>query len=113
MSRHISDQTVIAVGYGLLPSGTATGQLYHVMTIAAEVDRESHMIMDASITLITDVSARWIRSCMAGNDLTSDEDTAEFIQRVENGFLGNSQRALIHAYRDMVQRYREHFGLVG
>ena len=46
-------ETLLAVGYGLLPSNTATGQIYHVLTIAAEVEAETNKVLDASVTLVT------------------------------------------------------------
>lgn len=51
-------ETLLAVGYGLLPSNTATGQIYHVLTIAAEVEAENSRVLDASVTLVTPVTAR-------------------------------------------------------
>ncbi len=105
---NLRQDTVLAVGYGLLPSNTATGQLYRVLTIAGEVDRETHRILAASITLVTETSSRWVTALMVGNDLTSDADTAAFADHVESRFLGNSRKAIIHAYRDMAQRYQEH-----
>lgn len=104
----LRENTVLAVGYGLLPSNTATGQLYRVLTIAAEIDRETHCILDASITLITDTSSRWVTGHMVGNDLLAESNSATFAEQVETRFLGNSRKAIIHAYRDMTQRYQEH-----
>ncbi len=104
----LRQDTVLAVGYGLLPSNTATGQLYRVLTIAGEIDRESHRILDASITLVTETGGRWVSGLMVGNDLLSEVDTAAFVEHVDSRFLGNSRKAIIHAYRDMAQRYVEH-----
>ncbi|MCZ7664383.1 MAG: DUF3870 domain-containing protein [Thermoleophilia bacterium] len=110
MSQKMPQDTILAVGYGLLPSNTASGQLYHVLTMAAEIDRETHHILDASITLITKTAGRWVSQSMVGYDLTSEDDTASFMQRVDRDFLGNSRKAIQHAYRDMVQRYLEYLG---
>lgn len=104
----LPENTALAVGYGLLPSNTATGQLYRILTIAAEIDRDTHRILDASITLVTETSSRWVTGHMVGNDLLSEVDSASFVQKVETRFLGNSRKAIIHAYRDMAQRYQEH-----
>lgn len=109
MSRNLPEDTILTVGYGLLPSNTATGQLYRVLTIAAEVDRETHRILDASINLVTETAERWVTRSMVGNDLTSEADATAFAQRVDTDFLGNSRKAIVHAYRDMAQRYIEHF----
>lgn len=108
MSQSTPQDTILAVGYGLLPSNTASGQLYHVLTMVAEVDRETHHILDASITLITQTAERWVSHSMVGHDLTSDADTAAFLRRVDRDFLGNSSKAIQHAYRDMVHRYHEY-----
>lgn len=107
MSRSLPQDTILTVGYGLLPSNTATGQLYRVLTIAAEVDRETHRVLDASITLVTETAERWVTRSMVGNDMTSEADAAAFAARVDTDFLGNSRKAIVHAYRDMAARYVE------
>jgi Domain of unknown function (DUF3870) len=104
----LRQNTVLAVGYGLLPSNTATSHLYRVLTMTAEVDRDTHQILDASITLVTETGSRWVTEQMVGNDLLSDGDSAAFEEQVDTFFLGNSRKAIIHAYRDMLQRYQEH-----
>jgi len=108
VAAEYDEHVVIAVGYGLLPSSTAASQLYHTLTIAAEVDSRRHVILDASIALLTDVSSRWLRERLLGLDLASDPEVERFARVVEKDFLGNSQRAILHAFRDLTQRYREH-----
>jgi hypothetical protein len=101
-------ETLLAVGYGLLPSNTATGQIYHVLTIAAEVEEETNTVLDASITLVTPVTARWVERLIVGRDLTSEADTERFVTALDRRFIGNSGRAIAHAYRDMAERYVSH-----
>lgn len=105
-------ETLLAVGYGLLPSNTATGQIYHVLTIAAEVEAETHRVLDASVTLVTPVTARWVERLIVGNDLTKEEDTEHFLAAIDQRFIGNSSRAIAHAYRDMAERYVNHLARV-
>ena len=111
MKEKYQPNTRVAVGYGLLPSNTATGQIYHILTIAAEVDNETHRVINACVTLVTPVSESWVTRNIVGNSLASEQDTEMFCRTVESGFVGNSRRAIVHAYRDMVQRYLEHVGL--
>jgi hypothetical protein len=105
--------TILAVGYALLSHKGGAGKLYDSLTIAAEIDPNTHRILDASITLLAEVGKRWIVGLMVGNDLTSEEDTQAFVDNIEQRLLGNTPRAVAHAYRDMVLRYLEHRGMVG
>ena len=111
-SEEVSSDTVIAVGYGLLPANTGAANLYQVLTIAAEVEVGTHFIIDASVTVVTAVSQRWVRQLLLDRDLTSEQDTEDFASSMEKRFLGSTRRAIVHAYRDMTQRYAEHLGLL-
>ena len=103
--------TILAVGYALLSHKGPAGKLYDTLAIAAEVDPETHLILDASATLLAEVGKRWVAELMIGNDLTSERDTQIFVENIEKRLLGNTPRAVIHAYRDMRVGYLERRGM--
>ena len=54
------------------------------------------------------MTARWVERLIIGNDLTSEADTELFLTAIDRRFIGNSGRAIAHAYRDMAERYVNH-----
>jgi hypothetical protein len=100
------------VGYALLSHRGPAGKLYDTLAMAAEVDPKTHRILDASVTMLAEVGKRWLAELMIGNDLTSERDTQMFVDSIEKRLLGNTPRAVIHAYRDMRAGYLERRGLV-
>jgi len=107
-----SSRNTVAVGYATLPAGTGAGEPQRLLRIVAEVDGRTHKIVDASFTMLTDTSQRWLRQLIVGSDLTSETDAQRFRAGMERWFLGNSRQTIINAYGDMAQRYAAHAGIL-
>lgn len=107
-----SSRTTVAVGYGALPANTGTGEPQRMLRIVAEVDGRTHKIVDASFTMVTETSQRWLRQLVVGSDLTSETDAQRFKAGLERWFLGNSRQTIINAYGDMAERYAAHAGII-
>lgn len=107
-----SSRTTVAVGYGMLPAGTGAGEPQRMLRIVAEVDGSTHKIADASFTMLTEISQRWLRQLVVGMDLTNEADAQRFKAGMQRWFLGNSRQTIINAYGDMAQRYAAHAGIL-
>lgn len=100
---------VLVIGHSLLPKGTATRTLQGVLSIVARVDRSTHRIVEASITLTTETSQRWVAEQLAGVDVLAEP--SPFVETVQERYWGPAQRAIIQCFRDLQKRYEE--GLQG
>jgi hypothetical protein len=107
-----SSRTTVAVGYGLLPAGTSAGEPERTLRIVAEVDGRTHKIVDASFTMLTETSQRWLKQFVVGLDLTSEADAQRFKAGMQRWFFGNSRQTIVDAYGDMAQRYAARAGIL-
>jgi hypothetical protein len=94
---------VIVAGYAQLPQSTGAGVLYRHLTIVAKVDRRTHAVVDVSTTLTTKLADDFVREQLIGRVVTEDGDA--FGRTVEANYLGNGQKAIIGAYKDLCRRY--------
>jgi hypothetical protein len=95
---------VTVPGYARLPEGAASQRLYELLTISTVIDIESHQVVKAGCTLVSDVGREWVRDQLVGVNLL--EEPSPFIEAVERDHWGPSAPAIIQAYRDLVKRYR-------
>jgi hypothetical protein len=96
---------VVVAGYAQLPQSTGAGVLYRHLTVVAKVDRGTHVVVDVSTTLTTKLADDFVREQLVGRVLTEDGDA--FGQAVEANYLGNGQKAIIGAYKDLCRRYAQ------
>jgi hypothetical protein len=99
------DHEVIVVGHSMMPKGTATRDVHETLSMVVLVDRRTHQVLRASVTLTTPVNRDWVESRLQGQSLM--EEPAGFIHIVESNYWGPAQRALVQCYRDLVRRYHE------
>jgi Domain of unknown function (DUF3870) len=96
---------VIVTGYAKMPEGTAARRLYEQLTLGALVDIETHTVVRATSTLVTDVGRDWVEDVLTGVELFSGYD--EFIARVQAEYWGQAQSAIVQCFRDLVRRYEQ------
>lgn len=96
---------VLVIGHSLLPKGTASRNLQEVLSIVAVVDRGTDTIVEASITLTTETSQRWVAKQLTGVDLRAEP--SPFVEAVHQRYWGPAQRAIIQCFRDLQKRYEE------
>ena len=99
------DEEMLVVGHAMMPKGTATRDVHGTLSLVAVVDRRTHEVVRASITLTTPVNREWVETLLVGERLVYDD--SRFVARIERDYLGPAQRAIIQCYRDLVRRYRE------
>ncbi len=95
----------VVCGYAKLPSGTAAGQVYQMLVLVARVDRRTHIVQAASITLITPVAREWVEDILVGSHLVDGQ--AAVLDEFETNYIGGAQKAIKQAYRDLCERYSE------
>lgn len=94
---------IVVAGYAQLPQSTGAGVLYRHLTIIAKVERGSHTVVDVSTTLATKVADDFVREQLTGRSLGQDDEA--FVDVVDANYVGNGQKAIVGAYRDLCRRY--------
>ena len=95
--------TVFVSAYSQAPKGTKMSEQGQIIGIMLEIDRKSHIIVDAECTFITSIAKSYFRKLIVGFNFRTDID--EIIASVEENFLIPSSHALVVALRTAYQRY--------
>jgi hypothetical protein len=69
------------------------------------VDMRSGRVLEASTTLLVPVADRFVCGLLEGRTLPAQ--SAGFVEDVTERYHGNAKRAVIAAYRDLVQKYQD------
>lgn len=102
--KAISGHQVIVTGYAKMPEGTAVRRLYEQLTLGALVDVDTHRVVQATSTLVTEVGREWLADRLTDTHLLTEQDA--FISVIETHYWGQAQSAIIQSFRDLVRRYR-------
>ncbi|MEX2290858.1 MAG: DUF3870 domain-containing protein [Mycobacteriales bacterium] len=96
---------VIVAGYAQLPQTTGAGVLHRHLTIIVKVERRTSLVVDVSTSLATRVADEFVRENLQGRTLGSAGDDEDFVRTIEENYIGNGQKAIVGAYRDLCRRY--------
>ena len=84
------DEEILVVGHAMMPKGTATRDVHGTLSLVAVVDRRTHEVLRASITLTTPVNRQWVETLLVGEGLLDDD--SRFVAGIERDYLGPAQR---------------------
>jgi len=96
-------------GHAALPQGMAAKGPYDHLAIVVEIDKKYGVIIDAKVTLITDVAINFIRNCLLGCSLAEGID--EIISEINDTYYGAAKNAIIAALKDLHREYTKQKGL--
>lgn len=91
-------------GYAKLPEGITASEMFRVVGIGLEVERETGVIVAADCTLATGVGRRFFEQIVKGRRLV--DDFPLLIDEVEERYHGNAQKALVTALRIARDKFR-------
>jgi hypothetical protein len=97
--------TICCVGYSRLPSEMTAAQVYGTLGVGLEVDPQSGEVVDAAITLVSEMAWRFFAATMIGQNL--EEGIEDAIADIEATYFGTGKKAIIHATREAYARYVE------
>lgn len=100
--------TICCVGYSRLPSEMTAAQVYGTLGVGLEVDPQNGEVVDAAITLVSEMAWRFFATTMIGQNLEDGIEGA--IDDIENTYFGTGKKAIIHATREAYARYLEYRG---
>jgi hypothetical protein len=100
---HRRNTTDIYVGYAKPPSHTASGHRYAVLSFVVEVDSGSQEIVNAEVTVVTEVARAWLTRMLVGRNLITDQD--DIIRELEEHYHSGTQKAILTAFRDLTAKH--------
>lgn len=98
--------TSIVTAYAKAPQSTAYYERYKYVGVVLEVDKISHIIVNASATFMTITAQNFFSRLVVGTNLA--EDITELLKDIENQYIAPSQHSLVVAMKIAQQRYLDH-----
>jgi hypothetical protein len=102
----MKQSTICCVGYSRLPSEMTAAQVYGTLGVGLEVDPQSGEVVDAAITLVSEMAWRFFAATMIGQNLEDGIEGA--VGDIESTYFGTGKKAIIHATREAYARYQEY-----
>jgi len=99
----MKQSTICCVGYSRLPSEMTAAEVYGTLGVGLEIDPQTGEVVDAAITLVTEMAWRFFAATMIGQNLNQGIDQA--VADIEQTYFGTGKKAIIHATREAYARY--------
>lgn len=97
--------TLLVTAYAKAPQGTAMYEIYKHAGIVLEIDKQTHKIVNAEFTFITNLAQDFFHRMLINFDFTTDINI--LIERIEEHYLAPSSGAVIVALKSAQKRYLE------
>ncbi|MGX9132947.1 DUF3870 domain-containing protein [Rummeliibacillus sp. JY-2-4R] len=101
--------SILVTAYAKAPQGTAMYENYKHAGIVLEIDSETHKIIDAEFTFITNLAQNFFKRLIIGYDFSSNLD--KLVERIEMHYFAPSTGSVIVALKSAQKRYLEKIGL--
>ena len=96
---------VYFVGNSAMPTNSAVGHVFKIGALGLLVDIRTSLILDANMTLVSALSASFIKAQMVGRYLNRD---VEPIIKDLDRYQGQARNAIIVALRSIADRYNKY-----
>lgn len=101
----LDKETLIVTAYAKAPKNTTMYENNKYMGIVLEIDKKSHIIVDAEVTVITEIVKKYFKKKMVG--INFKEDINPLIEDIKENYHAPSQNSMIVAMKIAHQRYRD------
>ena len=95
-------EDIFITGYSKVPKGITISEMYSVIVVSMVVEPASNKILAADCSLVTDLSRKYVKDILVGEDL-KDFKTIE--EKFKRKYFGSAKKALITASRICHDRY--------
>lgn len=103
--NNILMKTVFISGYAQVPRGTKLSEDGSLVGVMLEIDRETHTIVNAECTFVTNLAKDYFSRLLVGMDFMNQLN--EIIDRIKNNMYIPSINSIIVALRIAHQRYTD------
>jgi len=91
------EKTIYISSFSKLPAGIPSESVYKALDVGLIINTETGIIENASVTLLTDVAAEFLRDIIVGFNLNDDE--------IKTRYHGSAQKAIIVSIKKIVEKY--------
>jgi hypothetical protein len=98
-------KTVLITAYAKAPQNTSMYENNKYAGLVLEVHKESHIIINAEFTFLTNLAKNYFNRMIIGYDFS--KDITPLIEEITSDFLAPSQQAIIVALKVAHQRYHD------
>lgn len=88
-----------------MPQGMAAKGSFDHLAVVVEVDRKYGVIVDAKVTLVTDLAINFVRNCLVGYCLA--DGIEPIIAEIIDSYHGAAKNAIISAIKDLNREYNK------
>ena len=99
------DNSILIVGNAQTTADNPINHQYNGFFISFVVDGDKGTILDCSMSMVLELTNRFVRDFFVGRHLLSDE--SKIIAEVNARYYGSSRKAIIVAYKDAIKKFRE------
>lgn len=96
---------ILVAGFAQFPKGTPVYEMQKVMACVLIIDRDTEIIVDATLSFVLDMTRDFAASLLIGQSLKNG--VQEIIKEIEEKLIIPGQRAVIQALIAAYDRYRE------
>ncbi|MDQ0218060.1 DUF3870 domain-containing protein [Peribacillus cavernae] len=97
--------TLLITAYAKAPQNTGMYENYKYAGIVLEIQKESHIIINAEFTFLTKLAQDFFKRMIVGYDFSKDINP--LIDHITTDFLAPSQQSVIVALKIAHQRYKD------
>lgn len=97
--------TVIVTAYSKAPQNTTMYENNKHMGLVLEIHKKTHVIVDAEVTVMTDIVKNYFKRLLVGCNFK--EDITPLIEQIKENYQAPSQNAMIVALKVAHQRYHD------
>lgn len=101
-----SEESVYFSASSKLPSSIPSGEVYDSLNIGFVIDKNTGIIEDVSVTLLSTGATRFLMFLIIGFNL-HESDPEDLINELRTRYFGGSQKAIIVATKLVIQRYND------
>lgn len=97
-------ETIYVSSFSKLPIGIPSESVYKSLDVGLLINTKTGIIENASVTLLTDVAADFLRDIMVGFNI-KDDNVDILIEEIQARYHGSAQKAIIVAIRKVIEKY--------
>jgi|SRR5690554_2560094 hypothetical protein len=98
------EKTIYVSSFAKLPTGIPSESVYKALDVGLIINTETGIIENASVTLLTDVAAEFLRDIIVGFNIKED-DLETLFDEIKTRYHGSAQKAIIVAIKKVVEKY--------
>jgi len=99
-------KTIYISSFSKLPTGIPSESVYKSLDVGLIINTETGIIENASVTLLTDIAAEFLRDIIVGFNLKEDDPESLF-DEIKTRYHGSAQKAIIVAIKKVVEKYED------